>query len=143
MLISQVLVSKGDDVATISRGASIAEALGQLAFRGVGALVVSEDGRHADGIISERDIVRALHLEGPGVVEQPVAEVMTGFVRTCRPEDHIEELMALMTELRVRHLPVLVDGELAGIVSIGDVVKARIDELERDRFELVEYIQAR
>ena len=143
MLISQVLVSKGDDVATISREATIKEALGQLAFRGVGALVVSEDGRHADGILSERDIVRILHVEGPGVVERPVAEAMTELIRTCSPEDHIEELMALMTELRVRHLPVVVDGELAGIVSIGDVVKARIDELERDRLELVEYIHAR
>ena len=143
MLIAQVLARKGDDVATVSRSATIAEALSQLAFRGVGALVVSEDGVRADGIISERDIVRALHLTGPGIIDEPVSSAMTELIRTCTPDDHIEELMALMTELRVRHLPVVVDGELAGIVSIGDVVKARIDELERDRLELVEYISAR
>ena len=143
MRISQVLQNKGDDVATVSRHASVNDALSLLAFRGVGALVVSEDGRHAEGIVSERDVVRALHVRGPHVVEQTVADVMTGLIRTCSPDDHIEEVMAMMTELRVRHLPVMVDGELAGIVSIGDVVKARIDELEKVRFELVEYIRAR
>ena len=143
MRISKVLAAKGDDVATISSSASVAEALGQLAFRGVGALVVSEDGRHPDGMISERDIVRALHVVGPKVDELPVSAVMTELVRTCSMEDNIDSLMAMMTDLRVRHLPVLVDGELAGIVSIGDVVKSRIDELEKVREELVEYIGAR
>ena len=94
-------------------------------------------------MISERDIVRALHVVGPKVVELPVSAVMTELVRTCSKEDNLDSLMAMMTDLRVRHLPVLVDGELAGIVSIGDVVKSRIDELEKDREELVEYIGAR
>jgi CBS domain-containing protein len=143
MLISRILAAKGDDVATISRSAPITDALSKLAFRGVGALVVSEDGVRAEGIISERDIVRALHLSGPEVIDRPVSEAMTELVRTCAPDDHIDELMAIMTDLRVRHLPVVVDGSLVGIVSIGDVVKARIDELERHRTELVEYISAR
>jgi CBS domain-containing protein len=143
MQISKVLAAKGDDVATISRSATVADALGQLAFRGVGALVVSEDGRHAEGMVSERDIVRALHVVGPKVVELTVADVMTELVRSCSLNDNIDSLMAMMTDLRVRHLPVLVDGELAGIVSIGDVVKSRIDELEKDREQLVEYIGAR
>lgn len=143
MRISQVLKVKGDDVAVISREASVSDALGQLAFRGVGALVVSEDGITPQGIVSERDIVRALHVVGPSVVDQNVASVMTSLVRTCSPDDGIDTLMSLMTDLRVRHLPVVVDGRMVGIVSIGDVVKARIDELERDRVELVEYISAR
>jgi CBS domain-containing protein len=143
MRISQILRKKGDDVATIHRDASVNDALSLLAFRGVGALVVSEDGRHAEGIVSERDIVRALHVRGTDVVNLRVADVMSRLIKTCTPEDHIDELMAMMTELRVRHLPVLVEGELAGIVSIGDVVKARIDELEKVRIELVEYIHAR
>ena len=143
MLIAKILEAKGDDVATVSRSATITEALSQLAFRGVGALVVSEDGRTPEGIISERDIVRALHVAGAEVVERPVSEAMTALIRTCAPDDDIEALMAVMTDLRVRHLPVVVDGALAGIVSIGDVVKARIDQLERDRSELVEYISAR
>jgi CBS domain-containing protein len=143
MQIAKILEAKGDDVATISRSATITEALSELAFRGVGALVVSEDASTPEGIISERDIVRALHLAGPEVVDRPVGEAMTELIHTCAPEDDIEELMAVMTDLRVRHLPVVVDGQLAGIVSIGDVVKARIDQLERDRSELVEYISAR
>jgi CBS domain-containing protein len=143
MLIAKILEAKGDDVATVSRSATITEALSELAFRGVGALVVSEDGRKPEGIISERDIVRALHVSGAEVVERPVSEAMTALIKTCSPDDDIEVLMAVMTDLRVRHLPVVVDGELAGIVSIGDVVKARIDQLERDRSELVEYISAR
>jgi len=143
MLIAKILEAKGSDVATVSRSATLTEALSELAFRGVGALVVSEDGRTPEGIISERDIVRALHVSGAEVVDRPVSEAMTELLKTCTPDDDIEELMAVMTDLRVRHLPVVVDGELAGIVSIGDVVKARIDQLERDRSELVEYISAR
>ena len=143
MRISQILEIKGADVATISRGATVADAVSQLSFRGVGALVVSGDGVHPEGIISERDVVRCLHARGPQVMESTVAEVMTALVRTCSPDDGIDSLMAVMTDLRVRHLPVMVEGRLACIVSIGDVVKARIDELEKDRSELVEYITAR
>ena len=143
MRISQILTTKGDDVATITKDSVVADAVSQLSFRGVGALVVSSDGVHPEGIVSERDIVRSLHVAGPGVLGQPVADVMTSLVHTCAPEDSIDTLMAVMTDLRIRHVPVVVDGCLAGIVSIGDVVKARIDELERDRSELVEYISAR
>jgi len=141
--IAQVLRSKGATVATISRHATIREALSVLAYRSIGALVVSEDGDAIEGIVSERDIVRAMNFVDGPVLEMTVESIMSTGVRACHLDDDVDTLMALMTDLRVRHLPVVVDGHLVGIVSIGDVVKARIDELERDRQELVEYINAR
>ena len=143
MRISHIVQGKGDDVATITGDASISDALSFLAFRGVGALVVSADGVHPDGIISERDIVRSLHIRGASVLTCAVADVMTSLVQTCSPEDSIDAVMGVMTDRRIRHVPVVVQGELVGIVSIGDIVKARIDDLERTRLELVEYIGAR
>jgi CBS domain-containing protein len=130
MNVETILKTKGRDVATIAPGATVAEAVRELGRRGIGALVVSGDGRAVEGILSERDVVRALADSGAALLERKVAEFMTSRVHTCRPEDTIDQLMALMTERRIRHLPVVQDDALCGIVSIGDVVKNRIDEIE-------------
>jgi CBS domain-containing protein len=143
MHVATLLSGKGAEVVTVPRSASVAEALGVLARHQIGALVVSDDGRRIAGIISERDIVRALDAAGPMVLDQRVATLMSIHPQTCQPTDVLEDIMGRMTELRVRHLPVVVDGEVAGIVSIGDVVKARIDELEANHRQLVDYITAR
>ena len=141
MQIGQLLRRKGSQVATIDGGRDVRTALAMLADHGVGALVVSGDGRRIDGILSERDIARGLHERGAELLTQPVSGVMTGEVHTCVPGATVTDLAQLMTDQRVRHVPV-VDGEaLVGIVSIGDVVKARLDELETERRQLVDYIQ--
>lgn len=142
MQISQLMRHKGQDVATIDGGQPVRTALELLARHGIGALVVSADGRRIDGILSERDVARALHERGASVLTEPVSAVMTADVRTCRPDTGIDDLARMMTDHRIRHVPVVVDGALAGIVSIGDVVKARLDELEAERAQLVDYIQA-
>jgi CBS domain-containing protein len=143
MKISALLAVKGASVVTIRPDASIAEAVAALGKHNLGALVVSGDGRSLDGIVSERDIVRALDRLGAGILEPQVSTIMSRDVHTCSPEDTVESLMAAMTEHRVRHLPVVDGGVLAGMVSIGDVVKNRMEELEQDRDALVDYINAR
>jgi len=142
MRISGLLRTKGDFVATVTTGATISEVLARLAEHGVGALVVSDDEVHIAGIVSERDIARALHRDGAAALDRRVADVMTATVRTCDPDDTTDSLMALMTERRIRHVPVVVADELRGIVSIGDVVKHRVQELEHENIALVEYIQS-
>jgi CBS domain-containing protein len=139
--ISGLLRDKGDFVATVAPEATVSEVLAGLAEHGVGALVVTEDGNRIVGIVSERDIVRALHQRGTPVLSEPVATVMTAEVSTCGPDDPVDSLMALMTERRIRHVPVVADGALVGIVSIGDVVKHRVHDLEDENLKLVEYIQ--
>jgi CBS domain-containing protein len=141
MHIRQLLRRKGADVATVDATTSVRTALALLAEHGVGALVVSQDGRRVDGIVSERDVVRALHERGAGLLADPVSSVMTAQVHTCVPDAGVEELARTMTEHRVRHVPVVEHGALVGIVSIGDVVKARLDQLEEERAQLVDYIQ--
>ena len=141
MQISQILRRKGHDVATIDGAESVRAALAALAEWKVGALVVSADGQHVDGILSERDIARGLHERGAGLLADPVSSVMTAEVRTCVPTSSVHDLARTMTDHRVRHVPVVDDGRLIGIVSIGDVVKARLDELEAERAQLVDYIQ--
>ena len=142
MQISQLLRRKGHDVATIDGGESVGAALELLAGRGIGALVVSGDGRHIDGILSERDVARGLNDRGAGLLAEPVSAVMTADVRTCGPQASVHDLARMMTDHRIRHIPVVDDaGALVGIVSIGDVVKARLDELESERAQLVDYIQ--
>ena len=143
MQISDVLQHKtgGPAVATVTGGSSIADALALLAEHRVGALVVSADGVHVDGILSERDVARGLHERGAELLGAPVHSVMTAQVHTCTPATRVLDLARLMTEHRVRHVPVVVGDRLAGIVSIGDVVKARLDELETEREQLVGYIQ--
>jgi CBS domain-containing protein len=140
--ISGLLRKKGDFVATVAPVATVSEVLAGLAEHGVGALVVTEDGQHIVGIVSERDIVRALHHRGTAVLSEPVTAVMTAEVKTCQPDAEVDSLMALMTERRIRHVPVVVDDALVGIVSIGDVVKHRVNELEHENQSLVEYIQS-
>jgi len=139
--ISQLLRRKGREITTIDGSESVRTALAVLAEKGIGALVVSSDGRHIDGIVSERDVARGLHDRGAGLLAEPVASVMTAEVHTCPPDASVHDLARTMTDKRVRHVPVVVDGELIGIVSIGDVVKARLDELEEERRQLVDYIQ--
>ncbi len=144
MRIAGLLQAKGSAVHTVAPGASVAEAVALLCGHGVGALVVSADGVHIDGIVSERDVVRRLNVLRGALVDEPVTAIMSAEVHTAHPEDELDSLMALMTERRVRHVPVVDDeGALVGIVSIGDVVKSRIDELEKDRNQLVDYIHAR
>jgi CBS domain-containing protein len=139
--IRQLLRRKGDDVATVPSEVSVRDALAVGAAPGLGALVVSSDGRHVEGILSERDVARGLHERGAGLLADPVSSVMTAEVHSCGPDASVHELARLMTDRRVRHVPVLDDDVLVGIVSIGDVVKARLDELEAERAQLVDYIQ--
>ena len=140
MRVSGILASKGSTVATIPATATVADAADQLRTRGVGALVVSDDGRRIQGIVSERDVVRRLAERGEQVLSEQVATAMTAEVRTCAPDDSAEDLMRLMTDHRIRHLPVSVDDTLVGIVSIGDVVKWRVTELEDETRQLHDYI---
>jgi CBS domain-containing protein len=127
-------------VATVKPDATVAEVLEQLADHGVGALVVSTDGTHIEGIVSERDVVRSLHRTGARLLDEPVQTIMTPEVRTCAASDKVDDLMVVMTERRIRHVPVVDGDSLVGIVSIGDVVKSRIGDLEGERNELVAYI---
>lgn len=143
MRIASLLAGKGDSVATITADKTVTAAVDALRAHRIGALVVSSDGEHIDGIVSERDIVRGLAGERSALLDEPVGSIMTSTVFTCSPDDDVESLMAVMTQRRIRHVPVVEDGRLCGIISIGDVVKSRIDELEKDRKELVEYINAR
>ena len=140
MRVSGILASKGATVTTITPNATVSDVADALRLRGVGALVVSTDGRHIDGIITERDIVIRLAERGDLALAESVSDVMHAEVRTCEPDDSAEDLMRLMTEHRIRHLPVTIDGVLSGIVSIGDVVKWRVTELEDETRHLHDYI---
>jgi len=141
--ISAILKSKGPSVATIRRDATVAAAVAELARHNVGALVVSSDDRTVEGIISERDVTRALDKFGGASLEMAVHTIMSSAVRTVSPDEQVESLAVIMTEFRIRHVPVVEDGSLSGIVSIGDVVKSRIEELEQDKDALFKYIDAR
>ncbi len=143
MRVADLLSHKGDGVFTIRPDVLIAAAIAQLVERRIGALVVSSDDKAVEGILSERDVVRALHQHGSRVAEEPVVSIMSSEVHTCSPDDTVESLMAVMTNQRIRHIPVVTDGALAGMVSIGDVVKNTMDELEHDREALMDYITAR
>jgi CBS domain-containing protein len=143
MRIEGILGVKGTAVVTIRPDATVRDAVGALAQHRLGALVVSADGAHADGIVSERDIVRHLDRDQDGLLDLAVRDIMSTPVLTCRPEDEVETIMQTMTDERVRHLPVVSDGAVIGIVSIGDVVKATIEKLQNDRKLLEEYIGAR
>ena len=141
MRIKEVLASKPThDVVTVGPHATVRELLGLLAEHNIGALVVSGDGTTVDGIVSERDVVRRLH-DDEQVLDAPVSTIMSGDVQTCEGHQTVDELMVLMTERRFRHVPVVKDDRLAGIVSIGDVVKSRMSELEFERDQLDSYVQ--
>ena len=140
MNVETILRSKGRSVVTIAPDATIAAATALLRAKGIGALVVSADGATVAGILSERDIVHALAERGAALLDLPVAALMTRHVFTCKPGDSIAELMAEMTQHRIRHLPVVENGRLVGIVSIGDVVKNRLDEVEDEASSLRQFI---
>ena len=140
MNVETILKTKGAVVVTIAPSATISEAVALLSRKRIGALVVSTDGREPLGILSERDIVQGLGQRGASLLDAKVDELMTRSVITCAPQDRLADLMALMTERRIRHLPVLDGGRLAGVVSIGDVVKNRLDEMEWESSSLKTYI---
>ena len=140
MRIGEVLGSKASkDVITITPDAGVRDLIELLADHNVGALIVSTDGTSVDGIVSERDVVRHLHHDGT-VINNTVGAIMTTSVETCASDTPLDELMKVMTERRVRHVPVVDDGQLVGIVSIGDVVKHRMDQLQFERDQLDSYV---
>lgn len=141
MIVKSILSVKGSGVATIAPTATIAEATKLLAERKIGALVVTGAGGRVTGIISERDIVRAFARYGADALERPLTDVMTRKVVTCEPGDTVSFLMESMTEGKFRHLPVTEDSRLVGIISIGDVVKYRLTELQQEQDALRDYIQ--
>jgi CBS domain-containing protein len=140
MNVHAILRNKGDSVVTIHPDATIDRAVSVLRRRGIGALVVSDNGESVVGILSERDIVDALARFGGDLLSVSVSEVMSSPVVTCEPGDSVAELMAEMTNRRIRHFPVLDDGRLVGIVSIGDLVKSRLDEIEYEAHSLRSFI---
>ena len=140
MKVEGILKAKGREAETIPPDATVPLVLHKLSTLGIGALVVSGDGREVLGTVSERDIVRALNRHGERILEQRVADVMSRGGPTCTPDESLHDLMAAMTRSRHRHVPVVEDGRLCGLVSIGDVVKHRLEEMElevnvlRDRY---------
>ena len=140
MRITDILRSKGNEVVTVSPETDVRALLAMLAEHHIGAVVVSSDGTTVEGIVSERDIVRAIAARGVTVVSEPVIAICTTEVHTVPPDTQTDELMRMMTDKRIRHVPVVADGTLRGIISIGDVVKYRIDELEGERSALTNYI---
>jgi CBS domain-containing protein len=140
MRISDILRVKGTNVVTVTPESDVTSLLALLAEHKIGAVVVSRDGVRVDGIVSERDVVRALAARGAAVLTETVSAIHTAQVRSVAPDANIDEVERLMTEHRFRHVPVLEGGTLAGVVSIGDVVKHRIDELEIERRSLEGYI---
>jgi CBS domain-containing protein len=140
MNVETILRNKGNWVATIRPDATIADAVNMLHRERIGAIVVSEDGDSVDGILSERDVVNALADSGAALLARRVDDIMTRNVITCEPGDTVGELMAEMTSRRIRHFPVVTDGRLCGIVSIGDLVKSRLDEVEFEAQSLRSFI---
>ena len=141
MTVNDILLHKGSDVITIEPTASVGAAVRMLAQHRIGALLVTGADYHIVGIISERDIVRVLDQRGPAVLNAPVAEVMTRKVVTCDRRETIVDIMERMTTGKFRHVPVVEHGRLAGLVSIGDVVKVRLSQLEHEQNALREYIR--
>jgi len=140
MRIQDILHTKGSDVIHLRPDASVAELVRLLREHNLGAVVVSADGRTIEGIVSERDVIRRL-ADGVGFLDQPVSGVMTADVHTCTPQDSVESVMSSMTDRRIRHLPVVdAHDRLTGIVSIGDVVKSQIAQLEFEREQLEGYV---
>lgn len=139
MRAKDILDRKGHEVATVTPDTTVRDAVAELARHNVGALVVSPDGSQVVGIMSERDVVRRLATDGAAVLDRPVEAIMKREVKTCTPTDTTDDLMGTMTEGRFRHMPVIEEG-LIGIISIGDVVKVRIDELATEREQLAGYI---
>jgi CBS domain-containing protein len=140
MTISIILASKGREVVTIAPSASLASAVGLLVEKRIGAVLILGADRRVVGILSERDVVRALAERGAGALEEPVSQTMTRKVSTCNENETVFNIMERMTEGRSRHIPVVDQGQLVGIVSIGDVVKHRLHQMERDSATMHDYI---
>jgi CBS domain-containing protein len=141
MKLETILNAKGHEIATISSTATVRALLAELSARKIGALVVSDDGQHVDGMVSERDVVRELAAQGAAVLDLPVSAIMSRIVQCAPPDAKVIDVMALMTERRVRHIPVVDEhGAMVGLVSIGDVVKNRLGELEGERDALIQYV---
>jgi CBS domain-containing protein len=140
MTISIILASKGREVVTIAPSASLASAVGLLVEKCIGAVLILGADRRVVGILSERDVVRALAERGAGALEEPVSQTMTRKVSTCNENESVFNIMERMTDERSRHVPVVDQGKLVGIVSIGDVVKHRLQEMERDSAAMHNYI---
>jgi CBS domain-containing protein len=140
MRVKNILANKGDHVVKVTSADTIRTTLLRLKTHNYGALVVSDDGEHVTGIISERDLVRAMVDHGPGLLDMKVAQLMTKDVTTCGSEDDIEDVMDTMTNGRFRHMPVVLDDRLVGVVSIGDLVKHRMRELVDETKALREYV---
>ena len=143
MLVAAILEAKGSRVASVTSDVTVGTVVAELVRHRVGALVVSPGDGTIEGIVSERDVVRHLSEVRSDLLDQPVTAIMSSDVRVCAPGDDVRSIMNLMTEHRIRHIPVVEGDVLVGIVSIGDVVKSRIHDLEKDRSELMEYITAR
>ena len=140
MAVAHILKQKGRSVVTVAPAESLQSVVDTLTKNRIGAVIVIDKAGGIAGIVSERDIVRALAAHGMKAAEKTAADVMTAKVRTCTPRDTEAELMGLMTEHRIRHLPVLENGKLAGMISIGDVVKFRIESIEREAEDMKSYI---
>ncbi|MDN2579237.1 CBS domain-containing protein [Aquibium sp. ELW1220] len=140
MLVKNILADKGSDVETMMPDRTLADAVQVLARRRIGAIVVTKDEGRIAGILSERDIVRILAGEGPGALDKPISAAMTAKVQVCHENNSINDVMEIMTAGRFRHLPVERDGILVGIISIGDVVKRRIEQVEHEAQEIRNYI---
>ncbi|HEV3187162.1 MAG TPA: CBS domain-containing protein [Acidimicrobiales bacterium] len=143
MRVSKLLASKGRDVATISKERSVRDALALLKERRIGALVVTGAKPPLVGIFSERDAVRALATSGASALDEKIEDLMTKDVVVCTEATLLNELMTMMTERRIRHVPVVENATLVGLISIGDVVKARLEELENDKKDLLDYVSGR
>lgn len=141
MKVQDVVNRKGADVITIRSDDTVAALVSLLHQHKIGAVVVSDDSGSVHGIASERDVVRGLAEAGAEILDQPVSVLMSRDVHTCMPSEDIAALAERMTELRIRHLPVLTDSQLAAIISIGDVVKSRLDQLTDERNQLISYVQ--
>ncbi len=140
MSVSHILKHKGRDVITAKPSDTVQHVAEVLRTERIGAVIVSSGDGKIEGIVSERDIVRAVSIDGAAALTKPVSAVMSGDVRSCSDDDSETELMALMTRHRIRHLPVVTAGKLSGMISIGDVVKFRIEQIERDAEDMKAYI---
>jgi CBS domain-containing protein len=142
MSVAHILNAKGSSVITAAKDDAVAKVAGMLAEKKIGSVVITDLKGRIEGIVSERDIVRAIASGGASALDWPVSEIMSGQVRTCGPDDTEAELMALMTDHRIRHLPVVDGGRLRGMISIGDVVKFRIEAIEREAEDMKTYISS-
>ena len=140
MFVKQILASKGSDIVTIGPSTKIADIAGLMRDKRIGAVIVLDDNAHITGIVSERDVTRGLADHGADVLSMTADRIMTAEVVTCRPDDGVADLMKKMTAGRFRHLPVVSEGKMMGIVSIGDIVKFRLEELESEASQLQDYI---